>query len=161
MKKYLLILLALTAGMFVSCNKDDSAQRNYVFYEPVMNWNASMSEIRSEMDKKSDWTEDTAQSEENEIIYENKKNRSAQISYEFKGGKMTECSVIYVDCNDSFSQMKEDWAKKLGLTWDGIGVIAGFDTYMSECKSKNCTVQASKGATGNIGIMIMDFTYSK
>ena len=156
MKKYLLILLALTAGMFVSCNKDDSAQSNYVFYEPVMTWGIGMSETRSAMSKMTDWVEDTEMSERNTLVFENKKNEAAQISYGFESGYMVECSVSYLECNDKFSQMKDDWAKKLNLVWRETTIL-GRTVYVAECISKECTVSAQMGNASGFDYMIISF----
>lgn len=161
MKKHLLILLALTTGLFASCNKNDNGKENkYVFYEPVMTWNAGMSDIRTEMNKMTGWVEDTEMSEENTLVFANKNNEAVQLSYEFVKEKMTEIYISYTECNDKFNQMKDDWAKALNLVWKQDSRL-GDDVYLAECKSKKCTVIAQKGNASGIDWMSISFQYTE
>ena len=150
MKKYLLILLTLTVGTLVSCNKNNgdnnggsNAKSEYAFYEPVLKWNAGKSEIRSEMSKMADWFEETELADEKTIQYSNKNNQAVSISYKFESEKMIQCSITYLSCNDMFDQMKDDWAKALNLTWKQSAM--GANAYEAKCKSKECRLIANLG----------------
>lgn len=166
MKKYLLILLSLTAVLAVSCNKTDSENKKddpaekyeYVFYEPVLKWNAGMQEIRSEMSKMADWVENTALSTEDELRYSNKKNSAPDITYSFEDEKMTECTITYLLCNDKFDQMKDDWARTLNLTWKQKEIM-GYTVYAAGCRSKECNIIAQQGNISGFDYMTINFQY--
>lgn len=166
MKKYLLIILSIAAVLSVSCNKTDSENKKdypdekfeYVFFEPVLKWNAGVQEIRSEMSKMEDWVEDTELSGENDLRYSNKKNSAPNVSYSFEKEKMTECSITYLLCNDKFDQMKDDWARTLNLTWQQKEIL-GHTVYEASCRSKECRIFAQQGDASGFNYMSLNFIY--
>ena len=153
--------------MSVSCNKNDDPKKDdpevkteYAFYKPIMEWNVGMEKIRSEMNKMADWVEDAGLSDETELGYVNKKNKAPQITYKFETGKMTECSISYLSCNDKFDQMKTDWAKELNLTWKESEIL-GLTIYRASSEPNNCRVIAQKQNASGFDIMTITFYYEE
>lgn len=166
MKQRLFILLSLAAALFVSCSKSDKNTAlpdetfEYVFYQPIMEWNVDIQKIRSEMSKMTDWVEDTDLTDEETLIYANKKNMAPQMTYFFEKEKMTRCSIMYLSCNDKFNQMKDDWTKELSLTWSQYE-FSGITYYEADCRPKKCTIIVMKGSSSGYDYMNIEFRYTK
>lgn len=150
----LLFLVLLT---FTGCGDDkeeivpDISRGKYAFVDPCMKWGCNEGEVRDYMKALSDWREDPEQTVENRIDFVNKKTQ-AEISYTFRENKLVESDITYFSCNDRFEQMKTDWAKKLGLTWEENQAF-GHVFYIAFCEDRQCKVNVQKGS--NMGIDYM------
>lgn len=149
MKKYLLsIAVALMAALsFTACssnNEDEPIiEGKYVFYEPIMKWNSSMADVRSQMKAKSGWQENVEDEDPDQLIYTNA-STLAQIFYSFDKDGLKDCEVMYWECNDKFEQMKSDWAKALNITWKEDSAF-GHVFWEAHSAEKQCKLNAQQG----------------
>lgn len=161
MKKffYSFILFALAAVAFTACKPEPLINGSYEFFEPIMNWNCSEADVRSQMNSMEGWAESPENEQANELCYTNKKTK-AEMRYEFSDDKLINSRVMYYGCNEKFDQMKSDWTNKLNLNWTPE-VFSGMTYYKADCESSQCKVMIQANSNAGIDYMSIQFIYTE
>lgn len=155
LKTLMLFAMATMTFVFFGCKKDQYWNGSYAFYQPIMNWDLSEDQVRTQMNSFEGWKEDKGSEMENELCYNNSKTK-ADIRYEFVNGKLNSSEVWYWGCNDKAEQLKTDWSNSIGLNWgEWWGTICS-----AKYPENHCDVMLQLNEEADHTYMIISFTYS-
>lgn len=161
MKKILSLAIVLMALVgFTACEsspnfEDPDYKGVYSYVVPCLQWNASMDEVRSYMKGVKGWNASSSQLGNSYLIYRQKKT-SNNIDYRFQGGKLTRTTVIWYKCPDAFDRMRDEYAQKMGFTWEEYHGT-DFISYTAVSNELNCDISLRQSELNGVAQMSIVF----
>lgn len=156
-----------TMTMLIASNhKDDPtpdfSKAIYMFIEPTLKWDSSMAEVEAFIEEQGGYQKQAKASFDNTIHYLHNASQ-AEMTYTFANGKLNSCQICYWNSNAQFDKMREDWAKKLNLTWkqneEIEKMLPGIKYYEANSTEKQCKVTTQQAKNNNTEIMLIAFIH--
>ena len=167
--KYLYLFMVSALFLLTSCSVEDLmgiglSKGKYVEVEPCLKWGVGPETVSQHMLSMKGWkTNDAADKYENEIDFINLSN-NIEASYEFDNGKLIDCFIKYVGCNNKFDTMKRDIEKKYNVVFEeDTDYDDDYDDevrYFGYCPSHHCEITIGKGKI-IIEYMYVDYEYKE
>lgn len=165
--RYLYLLMVSALFVLTSCTVEDLigiglSKGKYEEVEPCLQWGAGPDVVNKHMLSMKGWkVNDSADSQENEIDFINISN-NIEASYEFDNGKLIDCFIEYVGCNNKFDNMKYDIETKYNVVLEkDTDYDIDYDDevrYFGYCPSHHCEITIGKGKY-IIEYMYVDYEY--
>lgn len=165
MKKILSFAIMLVALVGFTACEDDSDFYDpdykgvYSYVVPCLQWNASIDEVRAYMKGVKGWNSSMSQIGNYNLVFRQEKTRN-DIYYTFHNGKLARATVTWYCCQEDFDKMREEYASKLGFTWEQHKDDENC-YYWAISHDLHCDISLQYGTLNGVRQMGITFDYAK
>lgn len=141
MKKIMILLTAISAMLFISCEKDKDeklAGAGYEYISPYLDWGTSESDIQSYIDKQGGWKKATSE-KEGVIVY--KRSNGTEMSFTFEDKyDFVKVEIEYPKAYDLLESVQNDISDHFSTDgWKEV-TFGGVTAYTNHIEDKQCDI---------------------